>query len=321
MSIEITPTILRLFQEGCSLKAPRNERKVIACISRFLAHNHLKHRYVVRIIHSARELDHLRYGRSQLTTGSSSLQPPNDAIDLIWDHSPCRPAKRGLTELFIPFDRPHTMDIGWTALQLNTISFVEGYSNHSIIVNDMALFDAFLAGAWQLLMDNHTVYILMRPDIVKADENNRLHCVDGPAFQWEGEHLYYWHGAIAPTWLIEQPEKITIESIQNEANLTMRSILLERYGLDRFMNDSGASQIDRVTIRGRNCDLYHLRPDKWSIDQSITMIKVTNATPEPDGTFKDYWLRVPPNFTSAIAAVAWTFNMSAPDYSQLIFES
>jgi hypothetical protein len=38
-------------------------------------------------------------------------------------------------------------------------------------------------------------------------------------------------------------------------------------------------------------------------------VKVLNATPEPDGTFQDYYLRVPPDVESAREAVAWTFDM------------
>lgn len=44
-------------------------------------------------------------------------------------------------------------------------------------------------------------------------------------------------------------------------------------------------------------------------DEDICVVKVLNATPEPDGTFKDYYLRVPPRVQSAREAVAWTFDM------------
>src|SRR5258708_19796990 len=40
------------------------------------------------------------------------------------------------------------------------------------------------------------------------------------------------------------------------------------------------------------------------------MIEVINRTPEPDSSFKHYWLRVPPTMRTAREAVAWTF----PDF-------
>ena len=44
------------------------------------------------------------------------------------------------------------------------------------------------------------------------------------------------------------------------------------------------------------------------------MVQVTNSTPEPDGSFKDYWLRVPPDTERAKQAVAWTFGKTEADY-------
>jgi hypothetical protein len=38
-------------------------------------------------------------------------------------------------------------------------------------------------------------------------------------------------------------------------------------------------------------------------------VQVTNATPEPDGTHRAYWLRVPPGMRTARQAVAWTFDL------------
>ena len=44
------------------------------------------------------------------------------------------------------------------------------------------------------------------------------------------------------------------------------------------------------------------------------MIEVVNRTPERDGRFKRYWLRVPPTMRTAREAVSWTFNMPAELY-------
>jgi hypothetical protein len=39
-----------------------------------------------------------------------------------------------------------------------------------------------------------------------------------------------------------------------------------------------------------------------------------NCSPEPDGTFKVYTLRVPPTVRTAREAVAWTFNLPTEQY-------
>jgi hypothetical protein len=44
------------------------------------------------------------------------------------------------------------------------------------------------------------------------------------------------------------------------------------------------------------------------------MVEVVNSTPEPDGSRKTYFLRVPPTIETAREAVAWTFGLGAVDY-------
>lgn len=48
------------------------------------------------------------------------------------------------------------------------------------------------------------------------------------------------------------------------------------------------------------------------------MVKVVNSTPELDGSFKDYFLRVPPTMKRARQAVAWTFDVPEDDYALVV---
>ena len=48
------------------------------------------------------------------------------------------------------------------------------------------------------------------------------------------------------------------------------------------------------------------------------MVEVLNSTPEPDGSRKTYFLRVPPDTQTARQGVAWTFGMRPDDYQRLI---
>jgi hypothetical protein len=45
------------------------------------------------------------------------------------------------------------------------------------------------------------------------------------------------------------------------------------------------------------------------------MVEVLNSTPEPDGTRRTYWLRVPPSTRTAKEGVAWTFGLQAEAYA------
>jgi hypothetical protein len=44
---------------------------------------------------------------------------------------------------------------------------------------------------------------------------------------------------------------------------------------------------------------------------------VVNGSPEPDGTFRTYFLRVPPTVRTAREGVAWTFELTEHDYLPL----
>jgi len=85
-------------------------------------------------------------------------------------------------------------------------------------------------------------------------------------------------------------------------------MMLERYGIQRFLFDSGAKEIHRDDFG----ILY--RKDSRQ-DEPLVMVKVVNATPEPDGSYRDYFLRVPPTMKRARQAVAWTFAKAENDYS------
>ncbi len=53
----------------------------------------------------------------------------------------------------------------------------------------------------------------------------------------------------------------------------------------------------------------------WRIDlandEAVVMVEVLDSTPEPDGTHRTYWLRVPPSNRTAREGVAWTFGLDA----------
>jgi hypothetical protein len=73
----------------------------------------------------------------------------------------------------------------------------------------------------------------------------------------------------------------------------------------------------------------HLRPSAqdetgvlWRVEQPpeepLVVVEVENATHEPDGTRKRYFLRVPPAMRTAREAVAWTFGATPDDYQPAV---
>lgn len=91
--------------------------------------------------------------------------------------------------------------------------------------------------------------------------------------------------------------------------------MLDRYGWVRFMQDSSAKRIDHDERWGT---LYRR---EIANDEPLVMIEVINRSPEPDGHFRHYTLRVPPTCRTALEAVAWTFDMKPAEYETLGAES
>lgn len=85
-----------------------------------------------------------------------------------------------------------------------------------------------------------------RPEILRVDDQGRYHCVDGPALRYrDGFSLYYVEGIKVPRFAIETPEKIEISHIRHEQNVAVRRILMNQYGLQRYLTDSDAELLDR----------------------------------------------------------------------------
>jgi hypothetical protein len=134
-----------------------------------------------------------------------------------------------------------------------------------------------------------------------------------PGLQYESA---VWGRVAVPDLVIWNPDQIEIGMIEEEPNVEVRRILIDRYGAARFLQDSGAAEIDRIEtteIQGlRGAILY--RKDMGDREEPIVMVAVQNSTAESDGAYKRYWLRVPPQVQTCREAVAWTFGMSESNY-------
>ena len=128
-----------------------------------------------------------------------------------------------------------------------------------------------------------------RPEVLKVDEQNRPHCADGPSHRWrDGWALYHVHGTRVPDWIIERPQQITISTIHAETNAEVQRVMIERYGEARYIVDSGMKP---VACDKRFGDIYI---KDVQAGHPIAKLHVINRSPEPDGTFRIYWLNINP---------------------------
>ena len=137
----------------------------------------------------------------------------------------------------------------------------------------------------------HKEFVMVsdRPRVLKVDDQNRPHCMDGPFCAWsDGSALFAVHGVRVPAWIILKPEQITVAKIEAEANAEIRRIMVDKYGIERYLVEAGAEEIHKDSTG----ILYR---KEMPNDEAIVMVRVVNSTAEPDGTFKEYFLRVAPD--------------------------
>ncbi|MGW1295788.1 DUF6745 domain-containing protein [Streptomyces sp. NPDC002533] len=155
----------------------------------------------------------------------------------------------------------------------------------------------------------HAVVITERPDVLHRDEAGRLDHGEGPALAYgDGFALHAWRGMPVPAAFLDELSALTPERIRAEENAELRRVMLEYYGYDRYLTESGAEPVHR----DETGILWRIALDG---DEDVVMVEVVNSTAEPDGTYRTYWLRVPPATRTAKEGVAWTFGLEGAAYA------
>ncbi|WP_433824447.1 DUF6745 domain-containing protein [Actinoplanes sp. CA-015351] len=151
-----------------------------------------------------------------------------------------------------------------------------------------------------------------RPTLLDRDNVGRLHRGEGAAMEFpDGYGLWAWRGMPIPADLAAELPRLTVERIRDESNAEIRRVMLEHFGYERYLREAGA----RTMGSDEAGTLWYL---DLPGDEPLVMVEVVNSTPEPDGTSRVYWLRVPPSTRTAREGVAWTFGLTAEEYQPLI---
>lgn len=156
-----------------------------------------------------------------------------------------------------------------------------------------------------------TCWLVERPDRLRGDVRDRLHDDGAPALRFrDGWSVWAWKGVVVPSWLIKNPERITLTMIDHEQNVQIRRCMIDIMTPERYVAQGGAVRVaeDETGVLWRKT---WLSADAWAA------VEVINATPEPDGTRRHFFLQVPAHMRTAREAVAWTYGLSAATYKQL----
>jgi hypothetical protein len=235
--------------------------------------------------------------------GLQFVENAGDGAAVIWT---CRDVQQweGRTAEFY-------VDHRWTAELIPLYAFAVETLGVKIRPAEPLLALARSCGGW--IAHRGTALLCERPTVYATDERDRLHSWLGPALAWpDGEALHCWHGLRVPEGLTVSEDALTPKVIQRQRNVELRRVMLERYGLERFLGDVDAQLVDESEF-GR----LYLAPIATPVTGptvAVMFVDVENATVEPDGTRKRYMLLVPDNLETARAAVAWTFGLEEHEY-------
>jgi hypothetical protein len=141
-------------------------------------------------------------------------------------------------------------------------------------------------------------------------KNGKQHGMDADKF---GSILYYYEGVRIPPHFFTKPEDVTVEEVLRHPNSEVKYVGMKIVGLDKIMTMPTTRIVHRdVDQFGRERVLFEIPK---IFEEPTLYVKVVNSTAEPDGSFKNYFLCVPPNMKTCVEAVAWTNYMKADKYA------
>jgi hypothetical protein len=122
-----------------------------------------------------------------------------------------------------------------------------------------------------------------------------------------------WQGVVIEERIVFQPETISVAEILAEQNAERRRVLIDRFGVSRFMTEANAEVIDTDEDRGGPRRLLRL---PLSDDEPLVTLHCFCPS-----TGRQYFLRVPPETASCHQAAAWIAGFDDPDQYQPLLET
>lgn len=160
-----------------------------------------------------------------------------------------------------------------------------------------SLFPAFEAGLGYLIGLGEFVVGVCLPQAF-IDEENRIHCANGPAITWGDQKSYWWHGIEVPAKWIENKDNVDPALCLNHPNIEQRRALCEILGWEKVI-----SQLNPVVIDKDDPEVGELMEVDLPDAGKNRFLKVRC------GTGRTFVIPVPPTVNTALEANAWTYGI------------
>jgi hypothetical protein len=208
---------------------------------------------------------------------------------------------------------------------LNWIAFYDYFEqlkivHHSLFHEYKSLIDANIF----MNIEFEKVCLICRPPkYIKRDAQNRLHCENGMAIEFQdGWGLYYLHGRHFTKeeyrQFFPQPATIDATKVLGWANVEQRAVIIMSYGFEQMLEYLPNVKLIHTCFQylkpletRKKCWLYQF--DFGNLTHKLCIMP--NHT---DG--KRYYILVDPNIQTCQEAIAWHFDMTSEEY-KCIYET
>lgn len=243
---------------------------------------------------------------------------------VIWELSPLAQKKKA-EELFPTVESAQYLAGKHDSYYIAFRKFFTDVLNYDIGKNQElldAMWDLAKSCMWVIELEGVAI-ACEREEEIHLNDRNMLHNEYGAAILFrDGAGVYCYNGVRVPKHVIVDPGSITAEEIKNEPNMEVREVMYRQYGWDRWLKNVNAKLIDRCADPGNVRWKTYVDPatgeehqpyiELWEFFDvdgrtKIQIVKCINGTPETDGTFKTYGIRVRANFKSALKAIISTY--------------
>lgn len=222
------------------------------------------------------------------------VDSPTAAIDLIQTLDPSKKKSDILNEMCFG-----SMDISWISFYKYFIEVV-GLELEKIT----GLLELTQHTGWYNAYEDVVVF-QHRPEYIKMDDTNRLHCENGPAIRYrDGYSVYSWHGTRIPSEWIENKKSLTPEIALTWSNIEQRRCAAEILGWDNVIQQLNSVVIDE----DGDPEIGTL------LEVDIPEIGREKFLRVKCGTGRMFCIPVPPNMKTAIEAQAWTWDLTVEDF-------
>jgi hypothetical protein len=147
-----------------------------------------------------------------------------------------------------------------------------------------------------------------RPEFIRRDDQNRLHCENGPAIRYrDGWSLYSWHGTTIPENWIEDRKSLTPVIALKEANIERRRAACEILGWSNILAALNAKTIDRDGDPEIG-ELVQVSLPDLSTPAKFLRVRC--------GTGREFAIGIPPHINKALDAQAWMIGLEPKDFTR-----